>query len=178
MFDEPGYAIVSCYNALPLRGGAASLARVNLKKVAEASASEADFLDVQLPRYVNLNARLMRARVDYLFRQSGFFDGNFLVEEGWIDRDRFTAMFGIFAMAEAVNHLQDIAGRARPATDMTPEPTRSAIAFRRGLPNSSTASRWSTSGAVSPCCMPRQVCPAMRAPRPACESLTAASRIR
>lgn len=111
VFDEPGYAIVSCYNALPLRGGAASLARVNLKKVAEASAGEADFLDVQLPRYVNLNARLMRARVDYLFRQSGFFDGNFLVEEGWIDKDRFTAMFGIFAMAEAVNHLQDLAGR-------------------------------------------------------------------
>ncbi|MDP2740329.1 MAG: DUF3029 family protein, partial [Pseudorhodobacter sp.] len=35
---------------------------------------------------------------------------SFLIEEGWMDRDRFTAMFGIFAMAEAVNLLQDKAG--------------------------------------------------------------------
>lgn len=112
VFDDPGYAIVSCYNALPLRGGASSLARINLKKVAEASKSVADFLDVQLPHYAKLQARLMRARIDYLYEKSGFFETNFLVEEGWIDPDRFTAMFGIFAMAEAVNHLQTLAGKS------------------------------------------------------------------
>jgi YjjI family glycine radical enzyme len=112
VFDAPGYAIVSCYNALPLRGGASSLARVNLKKVAEASRDEADFLETQLPYYVRLTARLMRARIGHLYEKSGFFTGNFLVEEGWIDPARFTAMFGIFAMAEAVDHLQDLAGRS------------------------------------------------------------------
>lgn len=111
VFDEPGYGIVSCYNALPLGGGASSLARINLRKVAEASASVADFLDVELPRYVDLNARLMRARIAYLYEKSGFFESNFLIEEGWIDPGRFTAMFGIFAMAEAVNHLQALSGR-------------------------------------------------------------------
>jgi YjjI family glycine radical enzyme len=112
VFDAPGYAIVSCYNALPLRGGAASLGRINLRKAAEASRDEADFLDVELPRYARLLARLMRARINHLHEKSGFFEGSFLVEEGWIDKDRFTAMFGIFAMAEAVNHLQDLAGRS------------------------------------------------------------------
>lgn len=127
VFDAPGYGIVSCYNALPVGGGAATLSRVNLRKVAEASDDEADFLDVKLPRYVALAARLMRARVDHLYRRSGFFEGSFLVDEGWISRDRFTAMFGVFAMAEAVNHLQDLAGRpGRYGLD----PTANALGHR------------------------------------------------
>ncbi|MDO8358573.1 MAG: YjjI family glycine radical enzyme [Devosia sp.] len=109
-FDARGYGIVSCYNALPLAGGASTLTRLNLKKVAERSEDEAHFLAEVLPHYVALTFRLMRERIAYLFHRSGFFE-SFLVAEGWIDRDRFTAMFGIFAMAEAVNILQDKAGR-------------------------------------------------------------------
>ena len=109
-FDERGYGIVSCYNALPLAGGSSTLTRINLKEVAQRSASEADFFENVLPRYIDLNFRLTQTRIDYLFNESGFFN-SFLVEEGWIDRDRFTAMFGIFAMAEAVNALQEKEGR-------------------------------------------------------------------
>ncbi len=109
-FDERGYGIVSCYNVLPLAGGAATLTRVNLKEVARRASGEADFFDDVLPRYLELNFRLTQSRVDYLHDESGFFD-SFLVQEGWIDRDRFTAMFGVFAMAEAVNTLQDKQGR-------------------------------------------------------------------
>jgi YjjI family glycine radical enzyme len=109
-FDERGYGIVSCYNVLPLAGGASTLTRVNLKEVALRSSGEAGFLDDTLPYYVELNFRLTQARIDYLFDESGFFD-SFLVREGWIDEDRFTAMFGVFAMAEAVNVLQDKEGR-------------------------------------------------------------------
>ncbi len=110
-FDEAGYGIVSCYNALPMRGGASTLSRVNLREVAQRAQGVGDFLTTELPRYVELCARLMQARIDYLYDQSGFFE-SFLVEEGWIDRDRFTAMFGVFGMAEAVNLLQDKAGLA------------------------------------------------------------------
>lgn len=111
VFGAEGYGIVSCYNALPTRGGASTLTRVNLAKVAERSVDVADFFEVQLPQYVDLNFRLTQARVDYLFDQSGFFE-SFLVKEGWLDKSRFTAMFGIFAMAEAVNLLLDKAGKA------------------------------------------------------------------
>lgn len=110
-FDDRGYGIVSCYNALPVGGGASTLVRLNLKAVAERSRDEADFLDRVLPHCMDLAFDLMRARIDYLFNQSHFFD-SFLVTEGWIDRDRFTAMYGVFAMAEAVAILQAKAGRA------------------------------------------------------------------
>lgn len=109
-FDERGYGIVSCYNVLPLAGGASTLTRVNLKEVASRAGSEAEFFATTLPHFLELNFRLTQARIDYLFDESGFFD-SFLVKEGWIDKDRFTAMFGVFAMAEAVNELQDKEGR-------------------------------------------------------------------
>ncbi|MEX3010325.1 YjjI family glycine radical enzyme [Hoeflea sp. TYP-13] len=109
VFGDRGYGIVSCYNALPVCGGASTLTRVNLAAVAERSRNVEEFLAVKLPHYVDLNFRLTEARIDYLFNQSGFFD-SFLVTEGWIDETRFTAMFGIFAMAEAVNVLQDKQG--------------------------------------------------------------------
>jgi len=109
-FDERGYGIVSCYNVLPVAGGASTLTRVNLKEVARRSGGEREFFEHTLPYFLELNFRLTQARIDYLFDESGFFD-SFLVKEGWIDRQRFTAMYGVFAMAEAVNELQDKAGR-------------------------------------------------------------------
>jgi len=110
-FDERGYGIVSCYNVLPIAGGASTLTRINLKEVALRSGGEDDFFAKQLPRYLELNFRLTQARVDYLFDESGFFH-SFLVAEHWIEPERFTAMFGVFAMAEAVNALQEKEGRA------------------------------------------------------------------
>ena len=110
-FDERGYGIVSCYNVLPIAGGASTLTRVNLKEVALRSTGEDHFFAHQLPRYLDLNFRLTQSRIDYLFNESHFFQ-SFLVKEGWIEPERFTAMFGVFAMAEAVNLLQDKEGRA------------------------------------------------------------------
>ena len=109
-FDELGYGIVSCYNALPLAGGSSTLTRVSLKAVAERSSGEADFFERALPYYLDLQFRLMQTRINFLYEESNFFE-SFLVSEGWIKQDRFTAMYGIYAMAEAVNALQDLAGR-------------------------------------------------------------------
>lgn len=108
-FDDRGYGIVSCYNALPVGGGASTLVRLNLREVAARSTGVADFFSQVLPHHMDRAFDLMRARIDYLFNQAHFFD-SFLVSEGWIDRDRFTAMYGIFAMAEAVELLLEKAG--------------------------------------------------------------------
>ncbi|MCP5038909.1 MAG: YjjI family glycine radical enzyme [Rhodobacteraceae bacterium] len=108
-FDTMGYGIVSCYNALPLAGGSSTMPRVNLAEVAKRATSSADFFQTLLPHYMELAFRLTEARVDYLYNHSNFFN-SFLVDEGWIDPDRFTVMFGVFAMAEAVNILQDLEG--------------------------------------------------------------------
>lgn len=110
-FDERGYGIVSCYNALPVAGGASTMPRLNLFEVAKRAKSIPDFFDNVLPHYMELNFRLGEARLDYLFNHSNFFT-SFLVDEGWIGRDRFTVMYGVFAMAEAVNVLQDLEGNA------------------------------------------------------------------
>jgi YjjI family glycine radical enzyme len=65
----------------------------------------------------------MRARIRFLVEESGFFDHHFLVREGLVSLDRFTAMFGIFGLAELVDGL---AGGARYGRD----PEASDLAHR------------------------------------------------
>ncbi|MEG0175672.1 MAG: YjjI family glycine radical enzyme [Aeromonas sp.] len=105
-FDTRGFGIVSCYNALPLGGGANTLVRISLKKVAEQSAGIDDFLEKWLPHYCEQASLLIEARARFLHLESGFFD-SFLVQEKLIEEDRFVPMFGIYGMAEAVNSLME-----------------------------------------------------------------------
>jgi YjjI family glycine radical enzyme len=103
-FDQQGFGIVSCYNSLPLGGGANTLVRMNLKRVAAQAKGPEDFLDNILPHYCAIMFELIEARTNFLHTKSGFFD-SFLVEEKLIDEARFAPMFGIFGMAEAVEAL-------------------------------------------------------------------------
>lgn len=103
-FDNSGFGIVSCYNSLPLAGGANTLVRMNLKEVALKASSSQHFFDSVLPQYCSTMFELIEARAAFLHEESGFFN-SFLVSEGFIDEDRFAPMFGIFGMAEAVNTL-------------------------------------------------------------------------
>lgn len=110
-YDAKGFGIVSCYNSLPLAGGANTLVRMNLKKVAEDAASSAHFFNDVLPYYSQLMFELIDARAAFLHEESGFFN-SFLVQEGLIEEDRFAPMFGIYGMAEAVNLLMKKDGKA------------------------------------------------------------------
>ena len=49
--------------------------------------------------------RYMDERIRFEVEESGFFENNFLAREGFIHRDRFTAMFGLVGLADAVNIL-------------------------------------------------------------------------
>jgi YjjI family glycine radical enzyme len=97
------YGIASCYNGLPIGGGSHTLVRLNLRRLAEASSGYADLLDRALPEAVGLTLELMDERVRFLVEESGFFESSFLVREGLLSKDRFTAMFGMAGLAEAVN---------------------------------------------------------------------------
>ncbi|MCZ4338008.1 YjjI family glycine radical enzyme [Shewanella colwelliana] len=103
-FDEKGFGIVSCYNALPLAGGANTLVRINLKLVACQASSIDAFFEQCLPSYCALAYELIEARAKFLHQESHFFD-SFLVKEGLIEPSRFAPMFGIYGMAEAVDIL-------------------------------------------------------------------------
>ena len=108
------YAAVSCYNSLKIGGGAHTLVRMNLKEVAQRHEGGLDsFLFTTLPRYVELTAELAEARIRSLVEQQRFFDTHWLATEGFIDIDRFSAMFGIFGLAECVNLLMQHEGRDR-----------------------------------------------------------------
>ncbi len=103
-FNDTGFGIVSCYNVLPLGGGANTLVRLNLKRLAEASADVEDFFTNQLPHYSSLMFELIESRTKFLHQQSGFFE-SFLITEGLIHENRFAPMWGVYGMAEAVNCL-------------------------------------------------------------------------
>ena len=105
-FDHTGFGIVSCYNSLPLAGGANTLVRMNLKEVAKKAQNKIDFIDLVLPEYCALMFDLIDARSSFLHEKSNFFKG-FLSQEGLIDESRFAPMFGIYGMAEAVNLLME-----------------------------------------------------------------------
>lgn len=97
------YGVVSCYNSLPYGGGAHTLVRLDLSaslRFAEVPAE--DWLERSLPRHVELTAELMAARIRHLVEQTGFYRHDWLAREGLISLDRFTAMFGFFGLAEAV----------------------------------------------------------------------------
>ncbi len=99
------YGIASCYNGLPIGGGSFTLVRLNLKALAEKSADETRFMEEVLPQAVGVMASIMDKRIRFIVEESGFFRSNFLVEEGFLKPDRYTAMFGVYGLAEAVNHL-------------------------------------------------------------------------
>ena len=100
------YAAVSCYNSLKIGGGAHTLVRLNLKEVVlRHTGSVEAFLAETLPAYVELTAELAEARVRSLVEQQQFFETHWLAREGLVSLDRFSAMFGVFGLAEAVNLL-------------------------------------------------------------------------
>ncbi|VAW06092.1 Uncharacterized glycyl radical protein YjjI [hydrothermal vent metagenome] len=106
------YGVVSCYNSLKVGGGSHTLVRLNLKEVAlQHQGDLGTFLTDTLPVYAELTAELIEARIRFLVEDAGFFDHDFLATEGLIDIENFSAMYGIYGLAECVNLLMDMQGR-------------------------------------------------------------------
>lgn len=105
------YCIASCYNGLLKGGGSYTLSRLLLSNIAKRAKSIADFKEKELPFVMDVMARYMDARIKFLVEESGFFENSFLAKEGFIDRKRFTAMYGLVGLAECVNLLMEKEGR-------------------------------------------------------------------
>lgn len=104
------YILASCYNGLPVGGGAYTLCRLVLGNIAKKSENIKDFKENKLPHVMQVMAGYMDARVRFEVEESGFFENNFLAKEGFIHRDRFTAMYGLVGLADAVNILLEKEG--------------------------------------------------------------------
>lgn len=108
MFTEDlkgDYGIVSCYNGLKIGGGSYTLVRTNLHKLALKCPDRQEFFENQLPQVVKHMIDYMDERLRFLIDETPFFTHNFLVKEGLIQKDKFTAMFGMVGLADAVNVL-------------------------------------------------------------------------
>ncbi|MCR5101484.1 MAG: YjjI family glycine radical enzyme, partial [Butyrivibrio sp.] len=105
------YVIASCYNGLKYGGGSYTLCRLILGNIAKKADNIQDFLDNKLPYVCDIMARYMDERIRFEVEESGFFENNFLAKEGFISRDKFTAMFGLVGLAEAVNILMAKEGK-------------------------------------------------------------------
>lgn len=109
----PSYGVASCYNSLRAGGGSHTLVRLNLREVALRHQGTRDsFLDDLLPHYVELTAELMEARIRHLVEEARFFEHSWLVGDGLLHLDRFSAMFGIYGLAEAVSLVLEHEGAA------------------------------------------------------------------
>ena len=109
----PSYGVASCYNSLRVGGGSHTLVRLNLAEVAERhSGTRETFLDELLPHYVELTAELMEARIRHLVEEARFFEHSWLVTDGLLHLDRYSAMFGVYGLAEAVARVLEHEGSA------------------------------------------------------------------
>jgi YjjI family glycine radical enzyme len=100
----PSYGVASCYNSLRAGGGSHTLVRLNLREVAlRHQGTRESFLYDLLPHYVELTAELMQARILHLVEEARFFEHSWLVADGLLHLDRFSAMFGVYGLAEAVS---------------------------------------------------------------------------
>lgn len=105
------YVIASCYNGLPYGGGSYTLCRLVLGNIAKRAENIKDFKENQLPYVMDIMARYMDERIKFEVTESGFFENNFLAKEGFIHRDRFTAMYGLVGLADCVNLLLEKEGK-------------------------------------------------------------------
>jgi len=106
------YGIASCFNGLPSNGGAFTLSKIKLNKVAFNSESIEEFFEKNLPHAIDVLCNFMESKIRFLVEESTFFKTNFLVTEGFIELDRFVGMFGIVGMHECVTHLMKIQGKS------------------------------------------------------------------
>ncbi len=104
------YGIVSCYNGLKVGGGAFTLVRTRLGKLAQKASNKEEFFSKTLVDLVDRMTDYMDRRIEFLVEETAFFKSNFLVKEGFINLDNFTGMFGLVGLAECVNTLMELEG--------------------------------------------------------------------
>ncbi len=100
-----GYGIASCYNALPIGGGAFTLSRLVLKNMADAACNSLDFFENILPMCVDNLCKFMDEKISFMVEKTHFFTSSFLVREGFLSLDKFSGMVGIVGLAECANVL-------------------------------------------------------------------------
>ena len=126
------YAIASCYNGLMIGGGGYTLPRMRLYECSLDAKNPEDFIENELPKYIDLQLEYMDKRVRFIVGESSFFKTNFLVTEGFVRRENFIGMFGVVGLAECCNHLLGIAD-VKKGFGMDPEATALGVRIMKAI---------------------------------------------
>jgi YjjI family glycine radical enzyme len=131
----PNVIVGSCLNSMLVGGGVYTLVRLNLRRLAEEFRGSVDgFVEQAIPAYAKLQVEVINSRVRYLVEDLGFLESSFLVREGVLQRDRFTAYAGVVGLAEAAQILLERDGRpgARYGLDAEANALAQRITLRLG----------------------------------------------
>ena len=107
IFNRAGYRVESYMTGA--RGEATDLSLIHigigLPRLAKMAKDIDDFMDNLLPDACQTLGEFMNARVRFLVEKSNFFQTDFLVQEGLIERERFVGMYGVAGLCDCVNYL-------------------------------------------------------------------------
>ncbi len=103
--DVGEYGVASCYNPLPMAGGAYTLLRLKLGTIAKSCKSKEELIDEKLPKMTKHMLSMIDKRIKFIVEESNFFETSFLAKEDFIKKENFTAMPAILGLADAVNSI-------------------------------------------------------------------------
>ncbi len=108
--DMGNYAVVSCYNTLPIGGCGLTLVRLNMNRLPELAESPEDLLNRVIPDAVTAVCDAIDSRCEFIIDYCHFYENTFLYREGLIkkDREHMVGMFGFVGLAECVNRMLNI----------------------------------------------------------------------
>lgn len=106
------YGIASCYNGLPVGGGAFTLTRLMLSRIVKRCANIDEFFAKHLNEAIDTMCSFMDCKIKFLVEETPFFQSNFLVREGFLTQDRFVGLFGVVGLCECVNDLMTLDGKS------------------------------------------------------------------
>lgn len=103
--DDGDYAVVSCYNTLPIGGSGMTLVRLNLHFLPKLASSREQLLGEVIPAVTDAMCEVIDKRIQYIVDTCHYYENTFLHDEGLIlsDDDHMVGMFGYAGLAECVN---------------------------------------------------------------------------
>lgn len=109
--DDGDYAVVSCYNTLPIGGSGMTLVRLNMQYLPRLASSEEDLLERVIPMVTRSMCEVIDQRTRFMVDTCRYYENTFLYREGLIhkDRDHMVGMFGYVGLAECVNGIRHAA---------------------------------------------------------------------
>lgn len=103
--DLGDYAVVSCYNTLPIGGCGLTLVRLNMNQLPKIADGPEDLLNRVIPDAVTAMCDAIDSRCQFIVDYCHYYENNFLYQEGLIkkDKEHMVGMFGFVGLAECVN---------------------------------------------------------------------------